>query len=43
MGVLEFDKEVKGWILGAAVVILTVTFIFNTRSLTRKPSPQAKI
>jgi hypothetical protein len=42
MGVLEFDKEAKGWILGAAVVILTITFILNTRSLTRKPSPQAK-
>jgi len=44
MQVLEFDKEVKGWILGAIVVILTVAFIFNTRSLSRarKTTPQAK-
>lgn len=35
MELLEFDKEVKGWILGAIVVILTVAFIFNTRSLYR--------
>ena len=44
MQVLEFDKEVKGWILGAIVVILTVAFIFNTRSLSRarKIPPKAK-
>jgi len=43
MAVLEFDKLMKGLILGAAVVILTITFIFNTRSLTRKTPLQAKI
>jgi len=36
MQVLEFDKGVKGWILGAIVVILMVAFIFNTRSLAKK-------
>lgn len=35
MEVLEFDKVVKGWILGAIIVILTVAFIFNTGSLWR--------
>jgi len=44
MQVLEFDKEVKGWILGAIVVILTVAFIFSARSLSRarKILPKAK-
>lgn len=44
MQVLEFDKEVKGWILGAIIVILTVAFIVNTGSLsrTRKRLTKAK-
>jgi len=44
MELLEFDKEVKGWILGAIFVTLIVAFIFNTRSLyhTHKMLPEAK-
>jgi len=44
MQLLEFDKEARGWILGAIAVILIVAFIFNTRSLyrARKMLPKAK-